>query len=119
MRELKHWIVQMLALICGTAFYLGAQQQMTVTGVVSIVRVRVGSSRLDNSNAVVWLRPAGSANRWSPSPRPHYKVLQQHKRFDPHVLVVPVGSVIDFPNLDPFLHNVFSMFNGKRFDLGL
>jgi len=32
---------------------------------------------------------------------------------------VPVGSVVEFPNLDPFFHNVFSMFDGKRFDLGL
>jgi len=119
MRELKHWIIPMLAVISGTVFSLGAQQPLTVTGVVSIVRVRGGASKLDNSNAVLWLKPAGSANRWTPSPRPHYKILQQHKRFDPHVLVVPVGTVIDFPNLDPFLHNVFSMFNGKRFDLGL
>jgi hypothetical protein len=29
------------------------------------------------------------------------------------------GSSVDFPNLDPFYHNVFSLFNGKRFDLGL
>jgi hypothetical protein len=33
--------------------------------------------------------------------------------------VVPVGSSIDFPNQDPFFHNVFSLFEGKRFDLGL
>jgi hypothetical protein len=33
--------------------------------------------------------------------------------------VVPTGSSVDFPNLDPFFHNVFSLFNGKRFDLGL
>jgi len=33
--------------------------------------------------------------------------------------VVPVGSVVEFPNLDPFFHNVFSLFEGKRFDLGL
>src|SRR5215471_17676244 len=123
MRELKHWIIPMLALISGTAFSLRAQQQVTVTGVVSVVRVGNGSSKLDNSNAVIWLRSAASANRrgsdWNSSPRPPYKILQEHKRFDPHVLVVPVGSVIDFPNLDPFFHNVFSMFNGKRFDLGL
>jgi plastocyanin len=37
----------------------------------------------------------------------------------PHILVVPTGSSVDFPNLDPFFHNVFSLFNGKRFDLGL
>ena len=30
-----------------------------------------------------------------------------------------VGSTVDFPNLDPFFHNVFSLFEGKRFDLGL
>ena len=39
--------------------------------------------------------------------------------FDPHLLVVPVGSVVSFPNRDPFFHNVFSLFEGKRFDLGL
>src|SRR5262249_46213265 len=32
---------------------------------------------------------------------------------------VPVGAVVEFPNRDPFFHNVFSMFDGKRFDLGL
>jgi hypothetical protein len=35
------------------------------------------------------------------------------------VLVVTVGSVVAFPNHDPFFHNVFSLFEGKRFDLGL
>ena len=41
------------------------------------------------------------------------------KASNPHVLVVPVGSVVAFPNHDPFFHNVFSLFEGKRFDLGL
>jgi hypothetical protein len=35
------------------------------------------------------------------------------------LLVVPVGSSVDFPNLDPWFHNVFSLYRGKRFDLGL
>jgi len=39
--------------------------------------------------------------------------------FSPHLLIVPVGSVVRFPNQDPFFHNVFSLFDGKRFDLGL
>ena len=39
--------------------------------------------------------------------------------FTPHLLVVPAGSSVDFPNEGPFFHNVFSLFNGKRFDLGL
>jgi hypothetical protein len=37
----------------------------------------------------------------------------------PHLSVVPVGSVVLFPNADPFFHNVFSLFDGRRFDLGL
>src|SRR5882762_1954412 len=48
------------------------------------------------------------------SPKPDEGVVPQ-----PHVLVVPVGSAVDFPNRDPFFHNVFSLFDGKRFDLGL
>jgi hypothetical protein len=32
---------------------------------------------------------------------------------------VPTGTSVEFPNQDPFFHNVFSLFNGKRFDLGL
>jgi len=49
----------------------------------------------------------------------HFTLVQKDKMFHPHLLVVPVGSSVDFPNLDPFFHNVFSLFNGKRFDLGL
>lgn len=33
--------------------------------------------------------------------------------------MIPVGTVVQFPNADPFFHNVFSLFDGKRFDLGL
>jgi hypothetical protein len=46
-------------------------------------------------------------------------MVQENKTFEPHLLVVPVGSLVQFPNHDPFFHNVFSLYNGKRFDLGL
>jgi plastocyanin len=48
-----------------------------------------------------------------------YRMVQKDKQFTPHMLVVPTGTSVEFPNLDPFFHNVFSLFNGKRFDLGL
>ena len=48
-----------------------------------------------------------------------YTLLQRNKQFSPHLLVVPVGSLVHFPNQDAFFHNVFSLFNGRRFDLGL
>src|SRR5207245_711239 len=36
----------------------------------------------------------------------------------PQVLVVPRGGKVDFPNLDPSFHNVFSLTPGSTFDLG-
>jgi hypothetical protein len=44
--------------------------------------------------------------------------VQHNRAFEPHVLAVQVGTVVQFPNKDHFLHNVFSLFDGKRFDLG-
>jgi hypothetical protein len=55
----------------------------------------------------------------SVAPHPPYRLLQKDKQFHPHLLVVPTGTSVEFPNADPFFHNVFSLFNGKRFDLGL
>lgn len=41
------------------------------------------------------------------------------KVYAPHVVVVPVGSTVRFPNHDPFNHNVFSVSEPNSFDLGL
>jgi len=70
--------------------------------------------------AVAWLKPL-HAEITDDSAVPHgrYTLLQKNKTFSPHLLIVPVGSVVYFPNRDPFFHNVFSLFDGKRFDLGL
>jgi plastocyanin len=114
MTRLDRFFVSVLLLFCGTILF-SRPETVTVTGSVSVGKAVA-------ANAVIWLKPAGSAARHTadiPSSRPRFKILQHHKRFDPHVLAVPVGSIIDFPNLDPFFHNVFSMFDGKRFDLGL
>jgi plastocyanin len=43
---------------------------------------------------------------------------QRDKLFDPALLVVPVGTVVEFPNHDPVFHNVFSYSSAARFDLG-
>ena len=95
-------------------------EDVTVTGSVTIARNTgkvVGT--IDSSNAVVWLKTVSDTNRPAAAAHPHFKIIQEHKKFTPHILAVPAGSVVDFPNLDPFFHNVFSMFDGKRFDLGL
>lgn len=68
---------------------------------------------------VVWLTPVGKSPIVQPPGPGHFKLIQKNRTFTPHLLVVPVGSAVSFPNEDPFFHNVFSLFNGKRFDLGL
>jgi plastocyanin len=74
----------------------------------------------DASQVVVWLTPSGSTTMpHTAIDRPRYRLVQRNKRFEPSLLVVPVGSVVDFPNDDPWFHNVFSLYRGKRFDLGL
>lgn len=77
---------------------------------------------VDLSDVVLWLKPLDrGAAEVALTQQSHKKLqlTQKDKSFKPHVLVVPVGSAVDFPNRDPFFHNVFSMFDGKRFDLGL
>jgi hypothetical protein len=73
------------------------------------------------ANVVVWLSPLkpGGAMPMVPARQPLYRLVQKDKMFTPHLLVVPTGTQVEFPNQDPFFHNVFSLFNGKRFDLGL
>jgi plastocyanin len=78
----------------------------------------------DHSNIVVWLSPLsdpalGEAERALHLLPRHYHLLQKKKQFTPHLQIIPAGSVVDFPNQDPFFHNVFSLFDGRRFDLGL
>ncbi len=53
------------------------------------------------------------------TPQAHYTLMQKNRTFTPHLQVIPVGAVVQFPNADPFYHNVFSLFEGKKFDLGL
>lgn len=51
-------------------------------------------------------------------PHPHPKLAQKDQAFAPRVLPIAVGTAVDFPNLDPIYHNVFSLSPIKRFDLG-
>lgn len=46
------------------------------------------------------------------------RLMQRDTAFNPPVLVIPVGTAVEFPNGDPFFHNVFSYSSTKRFDLG-
>ena len=43
---------------------------------------------------------------------------QRNLTFVPHILPVPVGSTVHFPNNDKVAHNVFSLSRAKKFNLG-
>jgi plastocyanin len=69
--------------------------------------------------AVIWLEAEAGTSSLPYSPHKQYTLLQRNRMFAPHLQIIPVGAVVQFPNADPFFHNVFSLFDGKRFDLGL
>ncbi len=99
----------------------GFAQAVTVSARVVLTGAASQGKTVHAGNAVVWLSPdKNSSPAPAPTPgTPHPRLTQKNKSFEPHVLVIPVGSVVEFPNRDPFFHNVFSLFEGKRFDLGL
>lgn len=66
-------------------------------------------------NVVVYLK--GAAPTGAP-PVTRAQIRQEHESFSPRVLAVTRGSTVDFPNFDPYFHNVFSLSGAGTFDLG-
>lgn len=90
----------------------------TVGGQVELTNSRDPAVRHHNySGVVLWLEPVG---RLAPPAAPRrLEMKQENKVFTPHVVAIPVGGTVAFPNLDPIFHNVFSNFSGQPFDLPL
>ncbi len=66
--------------------------------------------------AIVSVEAPGIA---APAPRGPYAVEQRDIQFQPHVLIVPVGATVAFPNRDKVRHHVYSFSKPKKFDLKL
>lgn len=45
-------------------------------------------------------------------------IAQKGRKYVPDLVAITVGEKVSFPNLDPFLHNVFSQSAPRKFDLG-
>ena len=67
---------------------------------------------------VVILEAERDGPRLSPKPPVTETLDQKGARFDPDLVIVPVGSTVEFPNSDPIFHNVFSLSKAQPFDLG-
>jgi plastocyanin len=124
--NIRQYILVVLAIAAATTSIAAetthdsSQPTFTVIGAARLTAAGSVTPANDASRIVVWLSPADTVRPVSTTTaRAHYQLLQRNKRFEPGLLVVPVGSVVDFPNDDPWFHNVFSLYQGKRFDLGL
>lgn len=112
------WLFCLVALACWTmSAHSRAQASETASLKIRIAPLKPGKARA--VPAVIWLEPVPGTPDLSFAPQGHYTLLQKNRMFVPHLQVIPVGAVVQFPNADPFFHNVFSLFDGKRFDLGL
>jgi plastocyanin len=85
----------------------------TITGRVDLVD-KPGRRTSDLSDVVVYLDDV----KVRPKPATA-SVIMKGKAFIPHVVAVPVGGTVEFPNEDPIFHNAFSVSGANRFDLAL
>lgn len=122
-RALTHYFAACLLALVGVP-HPSILYAATVQGKIALFDSSTKRNEANNGGAVLWLTPILKSDEDTgrippPDAGKRFRLVQKNKRFDPHVLIVPVGSRVEFPNRDPFFHNVFSLFDGKRFDLGL
>lgn len=99
-------------LACCTLLHLGA-----VARAATLVIHVLGADGHPLAGAVVTVHPLDGPARHAP---PQHAVMDQVNRaFEPDLLVIPVGSTIEFPNSDSVSHQIYSFSPAKRFQLPL
>ena len=100
--------------VCAVFFLVSDMHAAVVTGKVMFMTKR--GQRPVVNETLVWLDATGRSPR---KPGTTFSMTTRSKTFLPHVLAVPTGSTVSFPNEDPISHNLFSLTPGHTFDLGL
>src|ERR1700693_3948073 len=123
--KFRYALALLVAAFLAPGLLLRAQEK-SVSIIVLVARTGTVNAKTpgratDSSNVAVWLTPLDSTTEThAPVSRPAApQLVQRNKTFEPHILMVPVGTMVEFPNKDPFFHNIFSLYDGRRFDLGL
>lgn len=70
----------------------------------------------ERSRVVIYLEGAIPQAKTAPSNAAEIQQIDRH--FLPDLVVVPAGSTVSFPNMDPIFHNIYSLSKAKSFDLG-
>jgi plastocyanin len=110
-------VVERIAVVAALTLVTSALPALAQAGRVSghiTILEKDNKPSPDLGDAVVYLEGQGVG-----AGAARLEVTISDKIFSPHVLVVPVGSTVAFPNHDPFNHNVFSVSEPNGFDLGL
>ena len=109
-----------LALLAVSAGGLAQAPAPPEAGDVRVTVMVLGPDRHPSpaAQAIVWISEGQRPGSFAP-PSVHPRIASKSKRFEPRITAVPVGTTIDFPNLDGIFHNVFSVSPGAKFDLGL
>ena len=109
----------LLAAACVATFAGSSLSAAPVTGKISFLTKR--GQRPNAAETLVWLEPlsakAPARTPAKPAPPP-FQMVTRGKTFLPHILPVPAGATVSFPNQDPIAHNIFSLSAGNTFDLG-
>ena len=96
---------------------VGASDDDAPVAAKTATAVLRGTLATNGKLGVVMLTPKdGSGAKRVPKQR---VIEQREKIFAPHVMAIPVGSTVSFPNFDPIYHNVFSVSKPAAFDLGM
>jgi plastocyanin len=109
MRRFAH-LTMLLAALLGGAIVCEAGN---VVGRLELVE-KDGKQASDVSEAVVWIEGVKVQLKSVAA-----EIRMKNKTFVPHVLAIPVGGTVKFPNDDSIFHNAFSVSGDNRFDLDL
>ena len=110
------WLALLAAVGAVTSPVPLAGQAGRVTGRLTILE-KGNKPTPDLGGAVIWLEGIGGSG--GPVRPGDFQIGITDKTYAPHVLAIPLGSTVTFPNNDPFNHNVFSVSDSESFDLGL
>ncbi|HEY4213119.1 MAG TPA: methylamine utilization protein [Steroidobacteraceae bacterium] len=90
---------------------------VTAVPVASVSITVVGPDKKPIPGAVITVHVLGSEGR--PVVPVKATVDQINRAFEPDLLVIPVGSTVEFPNSDSVSHQIYSFSPAKRFQLPL
>lgn len=106
----RNFSIRMLVILLFFLFLPGQVFAGKISGTVNVRGLR------SPKNILVYLTKAPQTALGFSST--NFVMDQKNLTFNPHILPVPVGATVHFPNNDELNHNVFSLSRTKKFNLG-